>query len=146
MFVIVINVTPDSFCDGGLFSMLKMRFSKCYLVDAGEIIDIGAESTAPNACHRSVTEWSRLEPVLRCKKKNIFSSAKNQCRHATRYHPRKLSRGWIGLMCLVCDCDAGLNADCVVMHHGAFRKPRKRSPLNQDPVKFTYEWCTKTFR
>lgn len=63
----VVNVTPDSFSDGGQFlDPVKAVDQCCRLVDQGaDIIDIGAESTRPGA--EFVTyeeEWRRLEPVL----------------------------------------------------------------------------------
>jgi dihydropteroate synthase len=63
----ILNVTPDSFSDGGqYFSPEKAVLHAREMVQAGaDIIDIGAESTRPGA--KAVTmeeEWQRLEPVL----------------------------------------------------------------------------------
>jgi len=63
----IINVTPDSFSDGGLYQAPKAALAQAKkLVDAGaEIIDIGAESTRPGASLLSPNEeWLRLCPVL----------------------------------------------------------------------------------
>lgn len=60
----VINLTPNSFSDGGETSLtnLQKKISEFGKVDA---IDIGAESTAPmNASVSWETEWERLLPVL----------------------------------------------------------------------------------
>lgn len=63
----VINVTPDSFSDGGLCftpenAFLKAR--KC-IEEGASVLDIGAESTRPNAKPLSPQEeWQRLLPVL----------------------------------------------------------------------------------
>jgi dihydropteroate synthase len=63
----VINVTPDSFSDGGTFLDPGKALAHAWdLVDDGaDVIDIGAESTRPgSACVDADEEWRRLEPVL----------------------------------------------------------------------------------
>ncbi len=63
----ILNVTPDSFSDGGLFVSKAAALAQARkLVDEGaDIIDVGAESTRPG--HAPVSpdeEWARLEPLL----------------------------------------------------------------------------------
>lgn len=63
----IVNVTPDSFSDGGdHFSVKDAVECAVQLVqDGADIIDIGAQSTRPG--HIPVSddeEWARLEPVL----------------------------------------------------------------------------------
>ena len=63
----VVNVTPDSFSDGGkFFSPQKAIQHALALVKAGaDILDIGAESTRPGSAEIStVEELRRLLPVL----------------------------------------------------------------------------------
>lgn len=63
----IVNVTPDSFSDGGHYADPGAALAQIsHLVDAGaDWIDIGAESTRPNAQPLSPQEeWSRLAPVL----------------------------------------------------------------------------------
>ncbi len=64
----ILNVTPDSFSDGGQFLEPEpaLRRAEQMLDDGAAIIDIGAESTRPGR-PRPVPadeEWGRLEPVL----------------------------------------------------------------------------------
>ncbi|MEJ0096349.1 MAG: dihydropteroate synthase [Methylocella sp.] len=64
----IVNVTPDSFSDGGKFETSAAAVAQARkLVAAGaDIIDVGAESTRPG--HEPVPEGlerARLEPVLR---------------------------------------------------------------------------------
>jgi dihydropteroate synthase len=63
----ILNVTPDSFSDGGAYSdpAAALRHAE-RLVQAGAgMIDVGAESTRPGAVPVSAEEeWRRLEPVL----------------------------------------------------------------------------------
>ncbi len=63
----ILNVTPDSFSDGGLFVAAEaaLDHALAMAVAGADIIDIGAESTRPG--HVPVgeaEEWARLEPVL----------------------------------------------------------------------------------
>src|SRR3990167_8331192 len=63
----IINVTPNSFSDGGHFSSREQAFDQAvHIMEAGaEILDIGAESTAPGTDRITPeTEWQRLLPVL----------------------------------------------------------------------------------
>lgn len=63
----ILNITPDSFSDGGKFLEPTAAIQHAQkLVNAGaDIIDIGAESTGPKAQSLDpVEEWKRLEPVL----------------------------------------------------------------------------------
>ena len=63
----ILNVTPDSFSDGGLFISVDnaLRQTEKMLNDGADIIDIGAESTRPGAALvDEQTELSRLLPVI----------------------------------------------------------------------------------
>jgi len=64
----ILNVTPDSFSDGGQFLEPGAATAQArQLFEAGaDLIDVGAESTRPNATPLSdEEEWLRLEPVLK---------------------------------------------------------------------------------
>ena len=63
----IVNVTPDSFSDGGQFFRPEeaIRRAKNLIADGAGIIDLGGESTRPGATPISwEEEWSRIEPVL----------------------------------------------------------------------------------
>lgn len=63
----ILNVTPDSFSDGGRFTQLDIAFSQAQkmLADGAKIIDIGGESTRPGAEEVSVAEeLSRVIPII----------------------------------------------------------------------------------
>jgi len=63
----VLNVTPDSFSDGGLFQSAEAAGARAraMLAAGADIIDVGAESTRPGAIAVSESEeLSRLEPVM----------------------------------------------------------------------------------
>ena len=70
----VLNVTPDSFSDGGRFVTLDAALQQTELMinEGALIIDIGAESTRPQAQHVSEQqELDRLLPVLEAVKKRF---------------------------------------------------------------------------
>ena len=63
----IVNVTPDSFSDGGMYFKPEeaIRRAKNLLEEGAEIIDLGGESTRPGSTPLSwKDEWERLEPVL----------------------------------------------------------------------------------
>jgi dihydropteroate synthase len=63
----ILNITPDSFSDGGKFDSLSSALNHLnkMLEDGADAIDIGAESTRPNSTPISTEEeWSRLEKIL----------------------------------------------------------------------------------
>ncbi|MTI15095.1 dihydropteroate synthase [Sansalvadorimonas verongulae] len=63
----ILNVTPDSFSDGGRYNSLDraMRHARQMVADGAGIIDIGGESTRPNAQLVSETEEiDRVVPVI----------------------------------------------------------------------------------
>jgi len=70
----VINLTPDSFSDGGRFNEPDRAYARALeLEEAGaDIIDIGAESTRPGSKRISADEeWQRLVPVLKRLRGNL---------------------------------------------------------------------------
>ncbi len=63
----IVNVTPDSFSDGGLFVSKEAALAQArrLAAEGADIVDVGAESTRPG--HTPVSpeeEWARLEPLL----------------------------------------------------------------------------------
>jgi dihydropteroate synthase len=65
--VAILNVTPDSFSDGGKFNSYQNAIDHIWqLINQGaDIIDIGAESTRPGGKRVGIDEeWQRLEIIL----------------------------------------------------------------------------------
>ncbi|GGB38267.1 dihydropteroate synthase [Roseibium aquae] len=63
----ILNITPDSFSDGGRFNAAgaALEHAQAMIAQGADILDIGAESTRPGAAAISAEdEWGRLEPVL----------------------------------------------------------------------------------
>src|SRR3954463_2891181 len=64
----VLNVTPDSFSDGGKYDDPDRAFARAVELEeqGADIIDIGAESTRPGSSRISAAqEMQRLVPVLK---------------------------------------------------------------------------------
>ncbi len=63
----ILNVTPDSFSDGGRFfdPLSAVAHAEELFAQGADMVDVGAESTRPGAQKLSDDEeWRRLEPVL----------------------------------------------------------------------------------
>jgi dihydropteroate synthase len=65
----VLNITPDSFSDGGQFIAPEAAFrqAKRLIEEGADVIDIGAESTRPYGGAKPVSledELARLQPIL----------------------------------------------------------------------------------
>ncbi len=62
----IVNVTPDSFSADGKLADAAIAHARLLMGAGADILDIGAESTRPNAKPiMDDEEWARLEPVLR---------------------------------------------------------------------------------
>ncbi len=75
----ILNVTPDSFSDGGNYSDADRAIVRAYeMTEQGaDIIDVGGQSTRPG--HTPITaeeEWTRIEPVVKalCGNKKLILS------------------------------------------------------------------------
>ncbi|HEX5509639.1 MAG TPA: dihydropteroate synthase, partial [Pseudolabrys sp.] len=65
----ILNVTPDSFSDGGQFldPQIAIAHAEEMMTEGADVLDIGAESTRPYGGMQPVSaaeEKARLEPVL----------------------------------------------------------------------------------
>ena len=68
----VINMTPDSFSDGGKYNKINSALARAKsLIRKGcKIIDVGGESTRPGAKEINFnTEWKRIKPFFKKTKK-----------------------------------------------------------------------------
>lgn len=70
----ILNVTPDSFSDGGRFNTLDaaLRHTEEMILDGADIIDVGGESTRPG--HVAISEEeeiARVTPVIEAVKRNF---------------------------------------------------------------------------
>ncbi len=93
----IVNVTPDSFSDGGQYFTPEAAIAHAQnlLKQGADFLDIGAESTRPNATLISPRdEWARLEPVLKAMPNKALLSV--DTRHtSTAKRALDLGVGWI---------------------------------------------------
>jgi len=70
----ILNVTPDSFSDGGKYNQLDnaLRHVEKMIIDGADIIDVGGESTKPG--YQKISddeEIERIAPIIESIKKNF---------------------------------------------------------------------------
>lgn len=90
----IVNVTPDSFSDGGQFFRPEeaIRRAKNLIADGADIIDLGGESTRPGATPIDwEEEWVRIEPVLAGLMSSV-SRLKSFKISVDTYHPETAER------------------------------------------------------
>ena len=101
----IVNVTPDSFSDGGQFFRPEeaIRRAKNLIAEGADIIDLGGESTRPGATPIGwEEEWSRIEPVL-VGLRAIEQSDSQTSLSVDTYHPETAARA-IGLGADIINC------------------------------------------
>jgi dihydropteroate synthase len=75
----ILNVTPDSFADGGRHNQLDAAVARGLemIAEGVDIIDIGGESTRPGA--ERVDEQEELQRTIPVIEKNRSPYCKNRC-------------------------------------------------------------------
>jgi dihydropteroate synthase len=151
----VVNVTPDSFSDGGKFDTTNKAIAQgLKLIDEGaDILDIGGESTRPNS--KTVTideELRRVIPViegLRNKGALISIDTRNA---VTMREALKAGAGLVNdVTALTFDKDAlsvVANSDCRVclMHMQGSPQTMQLNPTYHDVVKDIYDYLEDRIR
>ena len=98
----IVNVTPDSFSDGGLYykpGEAVARARNC-VKEGADIVDLGGESSRPDAQPIAwQVEWNRLEPVLRILSRELPGTPIS----IDTYHPETAERA-IDLGAAVINC------------------------------------------
>ncbi len=154
----IVNITPDSFSDGGKYLQTEIAVQKIMelAADGAEIVDLGAESTGPKAISISpLEEWKRLEPVLSTillQKSRMVMAPKISIDTRHAYIAEKalaLGVDWIndvtGLDSTEMRATVAHKAcDVVFMHHlGVPVSQSKLIALHEDPVAHVYQWAEK---
>jgi dihydropteroate synthase len=137
----VINVTPDSFSDGGLYLQVEPALTSAWgMFDEGAaIVDVGGESTRPGAAGVSADEeLGRVVPVIEALQGapvSIDTSKAEVARRAIELGAMLVNdvtalRGDPGLAGAVADSDAYL----CLMHMQGEPRTMQRSPTYDDVV------------
>lgn len=145
----ILNLTPDSFSDGGQYTTPQQAIAhaKQLIQDGATIIDIGAESTRPDAILLShEEEWQRLKPILQLTQAAYIPVSLDS------YHPETIEKAitydiaWIndvsgGDNPMILDLAKAHNLPLVIMHHLGIPANREHTiPEDQDPVAIVYAW------
>lgn len=152
----ILNITPDSFSDGGKYCHLDQAVERLLaLVEAGsDIIDIGAQSTRPEAkLLKADEEWSRLAPILENLLAKIPSCLIPPKISVDTYHPIIAKKALdLGVHCIndvsalsdptMQEIIANQACDVIVMHHLEIPANKQHCiPQNEDPKKNVYAWA-----
>src|ERR1043165_1393448 len=127
----ILNITPDSFSDGGKFITVPNALAQAEKLvrEGAEVLDIGAESTRPGATPvLPETEWELLKPVLtaikeQCKQWIFKPKISIDTRHfIVAEKAMQLGIDWINDVSGFVDPNmralaAGSSVKCVVMHN-----------------------------
>jgi len=73
----ILNLTPDSFSDGGKFNKKNLSYKQAILLfnQGAKIVDVGGESTRPGSkAVRTKIEWNRIGSTIKKFKKKKFLS------------------------------------------------------------------------
>ncbi|MBI1393176.1 MAG: dihydropteroate synthase [Alphaproteobacteria bacterium] len=140
----ILNVTPDSFSDGGRYSdPQKAAEAALRLVDDGaDIIDVGGESTRPGAEPVSTDqELGRVIPVIEAIRARIAAPISIDTRkpEVARLAIAAGASIWNDVSALTCsaespDLAARLGCDVVLMHAQGDPQTMQRAPSYSDVV------------
>ena len=151
----ILNVTPDSFSDGGRFvDWERIEPHVAAMVNSGvHIIDVGGESTRPGATPVDpATEWSRVGPVLERMIELTGGRRLRPLLSLDTRHPEIAERSLTLGVDIINDV-SGLtspamvamaresDADWVAMHHVTVpADPRFTLPTDRDPYDGVEHW------
>ena len=100
----ILNITPDSFSDGGLFINVESALEQAYkmIEDGADIIDVGGESTRPGADLVPIeVELGRILPVI----EKLVKTTKT-CISIDTYKPMVAEKALEAGACMVNDISA----------------------------------------
>lgn len=88
----ILNITPDSFSDGGKYNTTEAALTQAdeLFRSGASILDVGAESTRPGSTALTADqEWQRLEPILPI----LLAKYPNKI-SLDSYHPETIQRAF----------------------------------------------------
>ncbi|MBP9726792.1 MAG: dihydropteroate synthase [Gammaproteobacteria bacterium] len=158
----VLNITPNSFSDGGLFNSTEKALEQVrqLVLQGAEIIDIGAEATSQHIWTTNSNEipqdleWQRLAPVLQglpkaCQNLPVIPLISIDTRNAkTARRCLEMGIDWINDVTGLDEPDMQQltkeypKAHWVMMHHlGVPPSPTQHLPFEEDPVALIKRWA-----
>lgn len=153
----IVNVTPDSFSDGGDFVAAEhaIEHGIQLIAQGATILDIGGESTRPGADIVSVEEeLARVMPVLTALRSYVDQSAPQVILSIDTYKPevmRAAAQAGAGMINDVrallepgaLDAAAATNCAVVMMHHKGEFKTMQEDPYYDDVTAEVHRFLTE---
>ena len=154
----IVNVTPDSFSDGGTnFDLDAIEKNVKRMIECGvNIVDVGAESTRPNARPLShEEEWDRLQEPLQVVKNLIGNQILRPKLSIDTYHAETAESALVAGVDVINDV-SGLETESMIrlakeseaqfiaMHSVTVPvNPDANIPLSSNPVEFIKDWIVR---
>lgn len=136
----ILNLTPDSFSDGGKFNSFDaaLRQTEKFIAEGADIIDIGGESTRPNADQITVEEEKkRVMPIIESIKKHFdipvsIDTSKSEIAESAVNHGAEIINDISGLKFdeRIAAVAAKYNTGLILMHlRGTFETMHRLEPV-----------------
>jgi len=153
----ILNITPDSFSDGGLYINTEdaVKHGIEMLNQGADIVDIGGESTRPGSDKITADEELKrilpvLDRILENRSEAIISidTTKKKVAEKTLEHGAKIIND---ISALSYEPEMGevikkYNAALVIMHMKGTPKDMQNNPYYDDPVKEIYDYLYEQLR
>ncbi len=150
----ILNVTPDSFSDGGKFVEIEIAVEQALAMidDGADIIDIGGESTRPGAEPVSeAEELDRVVPVIEALEKETsvpisIDTYKSSVAERALRAGAKIVNDISGFHFddKIAAVTADYNAGCVLMHIKGEPRNMQKNPLYNDVLNEISDYLSKS--
>lgn len=141
----IVNVTPDSFYDGGKFDSVSdiLNDVEQKIFQGADIIDLGAASSRPGAMEIDLNEeWKRLEPVLKALRNAFPDTILSVDTYRSEIAKRSAAYGADMINDIaggsldenMLDVVSGLNLPYVLMHIQGTPKSMQQNPVYSNVV------------
>lgn len=156
----VLNITPDSFSDGGKYFESKVKIEKVIEdavqmeMDGADFIDVGGESTRPGAESISIDEeLDRVIPVIsELKKKINIPVSIDTYKHEVAEEALKAGAEIVNDISgfhfdeKLPEITASYNASCILMHIKGTPKDMQKEPTYINVVEEVYEYLSEAIK
>jgi len=150
----VLNITPDSFSDGGKYFESNVKLEKVVddavqmEIDGADFIDVGGESTRPGSESVSIDdELERVIPVIKALKKKIsipisIDTYKSEVAEEALKAGAEIVNDISGFNFdeKLPELTAKYNASCILMHIKGTPKDMQKNPKYENVVEEVYEY------
>lgn len=138
----ILNVTPDSFSDGGRYinANRAIDYAHQMIEDGADIIDIGGESSRPGALPVSTDEeLTRVLPVIDALKGTDAFISIDTCKPPVARNALQVGAHIVNDITALGDADmagvvAGMGAGLILMHMKGVPRTMQHSPVYQDLI------------